>query len=138
MCIIFLHSYLSLTYHSSYYSLTSTLITTDDVDREALSKLFSEYDGDKKGTITIDELELMLAKLGVAPMTDPNKRASASSEKPSKAEDKLSAAGVEDVPVAAVSAAAGVPAGVSVGVSGVAGDVLGNHPVATPREGKAV
>ena len=56
-----------------------------NVDREALKKLFDDYDVDKSGSIGLDELEGMLAALGVAPMKDPTKRVSASSDK-SKAE----------------------------------------------------
>jgi Ca2+-binding EF-hand superfamily protein len=35
------------------------------VDREALGDLFNQYDSDKSGTITLDELETMLSHLGV-------------------------------------------------------------------------
>jgi len=53
-----------------------------NVDKVALQQLFDEYDRDKTGTITITELENMLVTLGVAPMLDPLKRGSASSDKP--------------------------------------------------------
>ena len=52
-----------------------------NVDREALKKLFDEHDLDKSGSIGLDEFEKMLAALGVAPMKDPTKRVSASSDK---------------------------------------------------------
>jgi len=52
-----------------------------NVDRAALEQLFSEYDSDKTGAITIDALELMLEKIGVAPMKDPFLRSSASKDK---------------------------------------------------------
>jgi hypothetical protein len=52
-----------------------------NVDKGALQKLFDSYDKDKSGTITIDELEHMLGALGVAPMIDPSKRVTASSDK---------------------------------------------------------
>ena len=38
---------------------------TDNVDREALGELFNQYDSDKNGSITLDELETMLSHLGV-------------------------------------------------------------------------
>jgi hypothetical protein len=52
-----------------------------NVDKEALKKLFDDYDKDRSGTITLDELERMLFALGVAPMKDPAKRVTASSDK---------------------------------------------------------
>jgi len=58
-----------------------------NVDKEALRAMFQEYDTNKNGTIGLDELETMLAKLGVAPMLDPSKRGSASSDKPRPVED---------------------------------------------------
>ncbi len=51
-----------------------------DVDRTALQNLFNEFDKNKNGTLNIDELEEMLATLGIAPMKDPAKRGSASSD----------------------------------------------------------
>jgi len=54
------------------------------VDREALSALFSKYDTDKSGKISLDELEVMLSSLGVAPLKDPTKRSSASVDKKSR------------------------------------------------------
>ena len=52
-----------------------------NVDRETLQKLFAEYDTDKKGAISIDGLENLLATIGVAPMADPLKRGSAKEKK---------------------------------------------------------
>lgn len=49
-----------------------------NVDRSVLEKLFAEYDTENKGSIGVDALEDMLAKLGVAPMKDPLRRGSAS------------------------------------------------------------
>jgi hypothetical protein len=49
-----------------------------NVDKDALSAIFDEYDTDHKGTITLDELEVMLTKLGVAPFKDVSKIPSAS------------------------------------------------------------
>lgn len=43
----------------------SPIATVDNVDREALGDLFNQYDSDKSGTITLDELETMLSHLGV-------------------------------------------------------------------------
>lgn len=48
------------------------------VDRESLEQMFREYDKDNNGTITLDELEVMLTKLGVAPLMDPSKKPTAS------------------------------------------------------------
>lgn len=45
-----------------------------NVDREALEKMFREFDTDNNGAISIDELEIMLTKLGVAPVLDPKKK----------------------------------------------------------------
>ena len=52
-----------------------------NVDRGALEEMFNEYDTDKSGTINIDEFETLMVKLGVAPLKDPNKKSSASSDK---------------------------------------------------------
>ena len=41
------------------------LPTLDNVDREALGDLFNQYDSNKSGSITLDELETMLSHLGV-------------------------------------------------------------------------
>jgi isocitrate dehydrogenase len=49
-----------------------------NVDKDALSAIFDEYDTDHNGTITLDELEVMLTKLGVAPFKDISKIPSAS------------------------------------------------------------
>lgn len=49
-----------------------------NVDKDALQKLFNEYDTNKNGVIGLDELEKMLAQLGVAPLKNPMKRGSAS------------------------------------------------------------
>ena len=54
----------------------------DNIDRSALVELFDEYDKDGSGKISIDELELILAKFGVAPLKDPLKKSSASKDKP--------------------------------------------------------
>jgi Ca2+-binding EF-hand superfamily protein len=50
------------------------------VDRDQLASLFKEYDSNNSGTIGLNELETMLYKLGVAPLKDPMKRGSASSD----------------------------------------------------------
>jgi Ca2+-binding EF-hand superfamily protein len=60
---------------------------TDNVDRDALQALFKEYDTSGDGKISLDELEVMLAQLGVAPMKDPMKRTSASSDAKRKDEE---------------------------------------------------
>lgn len=52
-----------------------------NVDREALRCMFLEYDTNNSGAITIDQLEAMLVKLGVAPMKDPLKKRTASDRK---------------------------------------------------------
>eukprot|EP01035_Chromulina_nebulosa_P021518 gene21518-27863_t len=44
-----------------------------NVDRSAIEQLFAEYDIDKDGKITVDDLENMLATLGFAPKKDPTK-----------------------------------------------------------------
>lgn len=51
------------------------------MDRHALEELFNEYDLDKDGVITVNELESMLVKLGVAPLVDPLKKTSMKEEK---------------------------------------------------------
>mmetsp|Transcript_21720 Transcript_21720/g.21880 ORF Transcript_21720/g.21880 Transcript_21720/m.21880 type:complete len:536 (+) Transcript_21720:61-1668(+) len=51
-----------------------------NVDKDALASMFQEYDQNNDGSIGLDDLEKMLAKLGVAPMLDPMKRGSASSD----------------------------------------------------------
>jgi EF hand len=38
---------------------------SSNVDREALGEIFNEYDSNKSGSITLDELETMLSHLGV-------------------------------------------------------------------------
>jgi isocitrate dehydrogenase len=52
-----------------------------NVDRNALEELFAEFDKDKNGSISMDELEAMLIKLAVAPVKDAQKIGSASSDK---------------------------------------------------------
>ena len=47
------------------------------IDKEALSTVFKEYDKDGSGTISLDNLEVMLTKLGVAPLVDPSKKPTA-------------------------------------------------------------
>jgi len=59
------------------FSLTFNI---DNVDESALDALFKEYDTDKDGKLGIKDLEALLEKLGVAPMVDPMKRGSASSD----------------------------------------------------------
>lgn len=49
----------------------------NDVDRSKLEELFKMYDHDKKGMISMDDLEVMLVQLGVAPMKDLNRKNSA-------------------------------------------------------------
>lgn len=51
-----------------------------NVDRVALQQLFNTYDKDKNGTISIDELEDMLATMGVAPLLDPAKKKAGKAE----------------------------------------------------------
>jgi hypothetical protein len=51
-----------------------------NVDKAALKELFSKYDKDNDGTISITELEHLLSNMGVAPLLDPTKRGSASSD----------------------------------------------------------
>ena len=52
-----------------------------NVDRAALEEMFNQFDTDRSGTINLDEFETLLVKLGVAPLKDPNKKSSASSDK---------------------------------------------------------
>lgn len=47
-------------------------LCSGQVDRKALQALFDEHDLDGSGTITVNELETMLVKLGVAPVVDAN------------------------------------------------------------------
>ncbi len=60
-----------------------------NVDRAALNDLFQEYDINKDGSIGIDELERMLLQMGVAPMKEPTKRSSASTDKSSVADERV-------------------------------------------------
>jgi Ca2+-binding EF-hand superfamily protein len=53
----------------------------DNIDRVKLQCLFDEHDTDKNGHIGVNELEKLLVKLGVAPLTEVNKLNSASSDK---------------------------------------------------------
>ena len=53
-------------------------VSTDNVDKSALQVLFNDYDTDRDGFITANQLEQMLVKLGVAPLVDPQKRPNAS------------------------------------------------------------
>ena len=55
------------------------------MDQVKLQELFNEYDGNKDGKLEIKELEALLVKLGVAPMVDPLKRGSASTDRASRA-----------------------------------------------------
>lgn len=48
-----------------------------DVDRKVLEQMFREYDRNQDGALTIDEVEVMLTKLGVAPLVDPGKKRTA-------------------------------------------------------------
>jgi isocitrate dehydrogenase len=48
-----------------------------DVDRKVLEQMFKEYDRNQDGALTIDEVEVMLTKLGVAPLVDPAKKRTA-------------------------------------------------------------
>lgn len=52
-----------------------------NIDRVSLQATFQEYDTEKKGTITFDALELILTKLGVAPLVDPTSKPTASDSK---------------------------------------------------------
>lgn len=52
-----------------------------DVDNETLTEMLSEM-GAQDGEIKVDDVEMLLAKLGVAPMRDISKRSSASLDKP--------------------------------------------------------
>ena len=47
----------------------------------ALQELFSEYDSNRDGSITVSELEKLLVDLGVAPLKNMSKLSSASSDK---------------------------------------------------------
>lgn len=52
-----------------------------NVDKSALRALFNDFDTNKDGAITVEELEALLVKLGVAPLVDPTKRGSASNDR---------------------------------------------------------
>ena len=52
-----------------------------NVDSTAVKEMFEQFDTDKSGTITLNEFEALLAKIGVAPLKDPMKRSSASTDK---------------------------------------------------------
>lgn len=60
---------------------------TDNIDRVALQELFSEYDSNRDGSITVSELEKLLVDLGVAPLKEMSKLSSASSDKNAKAKE---------------------------------------------------
>ena len=49
-----------------------------------MQRLFDEHDTNKDGSITVDELESMLVKLGVAPLVDPLKKRNAKDVSPAK------------------------------------------------------
>lgn len=57
-----------------------------NVDKSALQLLFNDYDTDCDGFITVNQLEQMLVKLGVAPLVDPLKRPNASVDNRTAAE----------------------------------------------------
>eukprot|EP01039_Chlorochromonas_danica_P014513 gene14513-16958_t len=52
-----------------------------NVDKSALRALFNDFDTNKDGAITVEELEALLVKLGVAPLVDVTKRGSASNDR---------------------------------------------------------
>ncbi len=60
------------------------LVVADNIDRVKLQSLFDDHDLDKDGNISVAELEKLLVKLGVAPLTEMSKRSSASSDKSPK------------------------------------------------------
>lgn len=60
------------------------LLHIDNIDREKLQCLFDEFDIDRDGSINVNELEKLLVKLGVAPLTEMSKRSSASIDKSPK------------------------------------------------------
>ena len=51
--------------------------------------MFEQFDTDKSGTITLNEFEALLAKIGVAPLKDPMKRGSASTDKSKDGEGSI-------------------------------------------------
>lgn len=51
-----------------------------NVDKEAIKQMFDQYDTDKSGSITLDEFEGLLSKIGVAPLKNPRMRGSASKD----------------------------------------------------------
>jgi len=66
-------------------SFSPPLFLVDNIDRKKLQCLFDEYDTNKDGSISVLEVERMLADLGVAPLTEVSKLGSASSDKPKDA-----------------------------------------------------
>lgn len=52
-----------------------------NVDQNAVKEMFVQYDTDGNGTIDVEEFQELLVALGVAPLEDPQKRSSASSDK---------------------------------------------------------
>jgi len=49
-------------------SKTDSISLSKDIDKDAISKLFEEYDDNGDGVISKEEFEVMLIKLGVAPL----------------------------------------------------------------------
>jgi Ca2+-binding EF-hand superfamily protein len=66
---------------ASHYMPCCIMFHADNIDRVKLQCLFDEHDTDKNGHIGVNELEKLLVKLGVAPLTEVNKLNSASSDK---------------------------------------------------------
>ena len=57
------------------------IVMNENVDREAVKEIFEKYDLDRTGKLSLEEVEIMLDQMGVAPLIDPTKRSSASSDK---------------------------------------------------------
>ena len=71
--------------HPYYYiQIYATTTALDNIDREKLQALFDDYDVDKDGVISLNEVEKMLVTLGVAPLKEISKLSSASSDKAPK------------------------------------------------------